>query len=646
MADDVRIIEQQVDQTVRTVPETRAGQYGIATLGFFSTKRGVLIPPWGTRLRERTLRWYYRNPYSTIVQSAVAAIAKKIASLPWEIRGPKADVDDMQARLQEAQLGAGWRDFVMKFVIDYLRQDIGTFVEVIGPGEPDGPLVGPFTSVAVLDALRCYPTGNPIFPVVYVDDEGKQHLLHTDRVERLYDMPDTDEDTKGAIGMSALSRALAIADREIQMGRYIHQRLDDLPPPGIILAKNVTREIRDMAVQLYRQEQAADLPPVWGQTLWLYGAQVEKDIELTPVSFSVPPEKFDYYQYKVQVDVQELAFAFGVDVQEFWQLTGGNIGSGTQSVVLAQKGRGKTIADLITSLERIISSLLPDEYEFGFKFRDHEEDKQIAESAEAWANVASAVRTDLSPQEVRQLLANQVEAVHDVITDELGQVVTRDDVDPKPQNASGDAVLPGDEEVDAPSDEAAVEDKEFSLTSAEFKALLGDLARAALAGELNRRRFGIVMRAHLRRLGQEAFRDGLEDGGVDRSDMDDNDRISLSLWLQDQSPFVSAFSKALYDDKVSLAQIGMRTEMWSNKSLRAAYTLGLASAASSKPFRWMLGQTESHCADCLRLNGQVHRMRDWRARGLYPGSSLLECGGFHCNCRLVLAEGERARGRF
>lgn len=53
-------------------------------------------------------------------------------------------------------------------------------------------------------------------------------------------------------------------------------------------------------------------------------------------------------------------------------------------------------------------------------------------------------------------------------------------------------------------------------------------------------------------------------------------------------------------------------------------------------YRWELGATEKHCKDCLHLNGQIHRASEWRAAGIRPQSPDLECGGWNCDCKLVL----------
>jgi hypothetical protein len=658
MPDETQVIKQQ---SVQDVPDVKKDS-GFSSLWAYSYRESDgLLPAWGTRQREEKLRQYYRSFYGTLIQGAFAGLLKRIVSTPWEIQGPKAGVERYQDFLRHAQFGQGWRQFLMPMLLDYLRHDIGGFAEVIGPGNPMKPMTGPATGLAYLDALHCWPTGDPEYPVIYMSRKGQKHILHRTRVLRFVDMPDSDEDQPGGIGLCALSRSMMVLERQILMGRYVEQRLDDQPPPGIMLARNMTEQQRNQAAVAYHNDQQRDARPIWGRTLWFYGMQVEQPIELTPVEFSTPPEGFDYRVYTVDIDVPMLALAIGIDPQDIWPLTGSTTaGTATQSSILHAKGRGKTLADILTMLERDLNDVLPKRYEFQFKFSDGDQDKERADFAATWTSTVNQMDKYLTPDEARRLLANQIEPVKDVITDENGQVVRLDDADPKEDVSADDTDTPpmppeqmAPQAEQAPADDASADDTEskalkvYNSTRAEFVANVADLVAAAQSGSINRRRFGIVLRAQLRRLGQYAFLDGREDGGVNREEpLDDREQQALAVWLSDQSEYVTNFAQRVFNNELSGSQIEMHAEMWANKSLRGAFQLGQASAAWNAPFRWELGRTEEHCADCSRLNGQVHRMRDWRKRNLLPGSSDLECHGYNCDCKLVPAPGERARGRF
>src|SRR3990167_7279856 len=428
-------------QTIQELPDAKKDLGAQQLLDFFVAQRGPLLESWGSRSREEDLRRFYRYDYNWMIQGAFAGVMKVVASAPWEIKGPddlgatdekyygeackaaglgptrseRPDVDYWQTLLRQADFGRGWGSFFMKGV-DYLRQDGGWYWEIIAPGSPLKAPTGPATGLAHLDSLRCLPTGDPEFPVVYVDRQQKLHRMHHTRVVQLVDMPDGDERRPG-YGLCALSRAISIVNREILMGRYIEAMLDDKPPPGIVTAVGMTREKREQALALYREDQRKDERPPWGDQLWIFGMDRDSAPEIETTTFQQAPEKFDFKTY-TELDVDSLALAIGVDRQDLWQLTGGNIGSGTQSEILSQKSRGKTIGLLRTSIERALNDILPKEYEFAFKYRDGQEDQERATVAGAWAGAVASAQNALSMDEQRRILADVIEPFGDVLRDE------------------------------------------------------------------------------------------------------------------------------------------------------------------------------------------------------------------------------------
>jgi hypothetical protein len=686
-------------QTIQELPEAEKNAGDLFFLG--TLRRGPLLPAWGTRDRERTLRDLYRHDYNWMVQGAFAGVMKKIASTPWEIKGPedisaaeskywrarykaarfgdepdgeRPDIEYWQEVLRQADFGRGWTSFIQKGV-DYLRHDSGWFWELIAPGDPRKPPSGPVTGIAHLDALRCLPTGDPEYPVLYYDRKGKLHLLHYTRVVQLVDMPDGDEHRPG-YGLCALSRAVSIVSREILMGRYIESSLDDKPGPGIVVT-NLNKSERGRAFAEYQREQNSDERPEWGRQLWFYSPDPQFQVQLETKAFSTAPEKFGFNEYTL-LDVNAMALALGVDVQELWQLTGGTIGSGEQSEILSQKSRGKAIGTLYAMMERALNDILPEEYEFAFKLKDDAEANQTATLANLWADVAGKLRADMDANEIRVMLANQVEAIKDAITDENGEVRRVQDVDVQPQEqivddtSTQDIERPGSGQQQPaagangnqpPQPSRPVvksgsgrgmdselgwggldsDQKAIQSTRLEFEAAFADVIQAfAIEKSINRTRFGIIARNLLRVYGGKAFLDAMEESGIQDAEMDIEDRAFYSSWLTTQSNYVTDFARTLPIDPVFDPQA--RATMWWNKSVMGMYQYGKVSADKNGLYMWVYGDTE-HCDTCLRLNGQKHRLKDWYRKGLMPKSDRLACKGYFCACSLVRTTG-RAMGGF
>ncbi len=83
--------------------------------------------------------------------------------------------------------------------------------------------------------------------------------------------------------------------------------------------------------------------------------------------------------------------------------------------------------------------------------------------------------------------------------------------------------------------------------------------------------------------------------------------------------------------------------LWTN-NITSTETIGQTLDRSDKWYQWQLGATERHCTDCARFNGQIHRASDWRAAGIRPQSPDLECGGWNCDCQLVLMPDYEGQG--
>lgn len=422
---DIPLLKQQTVQDLQDATRNN----GLSTWGFV-TNNGPLLAPWGTRERERQLRLYYRYEYGTLLQGAFMGLIKKVKSTPWTIEGGRNLANQFQRIFRNAQFGYGWGDFLSRVLLDYLRFDGGAYIELIAPGDPLKPPTSAITGMAHLDSYNCYPTGDPEFPVLYWSRFGKLHLMHRTRIAHLVDMPDGDQFNPG-YGLCALSRAIAVVEREMLMSRYISSNLDDKPSPGVVIAHNFDKGQRDAAFAALRQEQNRDAQPQWGNVVWLYGMNPTIKPELENFTFMRPPEKFDWQTY-VNIDVDMLALAIGVDRQDLWPLSTRAMGSGAQSEILAEKAKGKAFGDILITLERLLNDVLPESLEFSFKTSDPTQQAQDAQTALVWANFIVNAGAHLSNDEGRRLLAQNVNAVLDVVTDESGNIVDLPDVDVVP----------------------------------------------------------------------------------------------------------------------------------------------------------------------------------------------------------------------
>lgn len=169
---------------------------------------------------------------------------------------------------------------------------------------------------------------------------------------------------------------------------------------------------------------------------------------------------------------------------------------------------------------------------------------------------------------------------------------------------------------------------------AEMKATIG----AAAANETDRRNFAARMRVTLRRLGLQAFRDGMNAEGYDPESFSAKELAAFRTWQDEASRFVSDFGAEIFKEAgLPDTSVDLRAEMWADKSLREIYFIGSVLAAPQKKKRWKRNPAKDSCEDCITRDGQVKTLEEWDALGL-PGSNTLACHGYHCGCGLEDAE--------
>lgn len=626
-------LEQQLHDTVQSFPDGDGGALDRRILSTY-TERDPLLPPVGTYSRERALFRYYHDPHAGIFSSAVANIAKRVQATPWEIETDEDDADALQELLLTAGFG-GWDRFIAQLVLDRARYDQGTFIEIMGAGDPAGPLVGPATGIAILDSLRCYLTGNPIYPVIYWSSSGTMHRMHYTRVVQLVDMPETDESLIGC-GQSALSRAIGAVHRQILMERYLDAMFDDKPMPGFVMGQNITEKTVENAYAKMERQRSVDADSPYGRNVFLFGSMPEHPVKLEGFSFSQSPPGFDPEQYTM-LNARQVAHALGVAFEDVWgELSHSGLGSGTQSEILHAKATGRAFGSLLKQLERIINQLLPKHARFRWKYEDPQKDAQTAQIAQTYANTLALLGSlGLGADELRLYAAQNMPGMLEVLTDRSGQLETRSDADPVPPDDDEDNL------TIAP-DAAAVKEMAGGIVRrfAREHNRIVDMAADGVNAVILRSLF----RDAVRQAAEAAYRDGVIDGGGDPG-LAPVDQ-AVGRFLAANQPYIAGFIDRITAEEVNGAAEKRRADMWGNKTIRVLYYSGLAHADSGVMKRWVIGPTEEHCTTCTTLNGQVHPLKAYMDRGLYPGSQKLDCRGFNCECRLEdVPPGTSSRGR-
>lgn len=344
---------------------------------------GLYIPPWWSPSRDFELRKFWKRSDHLAgavytMEARMTAITKKVVPVDPSNRTHLMQAEIMSELLdQSPEYGEGWTNFYAKFVEELLTQDNGVFVEIIGDGPKDGPIIGMPVSVAILDSGRCQRTGNVKYPVVYTDEHGEGHKLHRSRVMFTAQMPSPDQTMLG-VGFSACSRVINVSQTLVDILVFKQERLGSRPHQAILLTKGGL-DPTDVANAFAQAESAMDSQGLSRYSkVVMTGSSTIMDADIKEVSLSSLPDGFDEYN-AITLGIAAIALGFGVDARElFPAMTGAS--TRADAMLSHLKQRGKSPGQIIDLTEKMFNQkFLPAHLKLSFDFQDDAQDRQMAE---------------------------------------------------------------------------------------------------------------------------------------------------------------------------------------------------------------------------------------------------------------------------
>lgn len=373
------------------------GTIGYSLLQF--AQAGETVAPWWSTLRDRQLRDFWKR--SDHFSGALNMLAAKIAAIPFRveprdmsIKGHHRQADEYQMRLYEAsEFGDGYDAWAMRVLLDYWVQDNGFFSEVIGDGDKDGPIEGPALGVASLDASRCQRTGDPEFPVIYRDTDGKAFKLHRSRVIFRASLASSMAEMHG-VGFCWLSRAINNTQHLVDISTYEQEKLGSRPRRAfMVLGGGLAPEDVQTAVRLADEQMD-------GQGLARYSKMValgSRNIQsptLDLIDLMGVPDGFDK-QTSTTLAMYAIALAGGFPPRWIWPATASGA---TKADAMYQHiaGQGSGVGSILTMFtlllggspqgpRHMVGKFLPPHLRIVYDFQDDEQDRMVAEVKQARA---------------------------------------------------------------------------------------------------------------------------------------------------------------------------------------------------------------------------------------------------------------------
>lgn len=333
------------------------------------------ITRWGTdtNRRDKQLREFW--PSESILAGAIYFACARNSAFEWKLDGPPKTVDAVEYILNNAiTSGApGWMSFINAVSQDLYTTDNGAFIEVIRK-EPTSPVLG----IAHLDSYECTRTGDPLFPVIYRDRDGRYHKMPWYNIISLSDMPSPIQKMNG-VGHCAVSRVLRYAQIMRDIAQYKHEKVSGQFYRAIHFVGGVSRqEIDDVQTRGLEDAQNQGLVR-YIMPLIVASLDPEKPVSSETIELASLPDNFNIDE-EMKWYINNLALGLGTDYQDLAPLPGGGLGTGAQSEVLHKKSNQKGSKWFMDAIVQEFQwrGIVPRNVEFEFTAQDFAEEQDEA----------------------------------------------------------------------------------------------------------------------------------------------------------------------------------------------------------------------------------------------------------------------------
>jgi len=359
--------------------------------------------------------------------SAINTAISKQAALGFTI----TDTNDSDRRIKQSQqlmleYDGNFISGLSKHLRDFLTTDNGAFIEIVRQSSAAGSKI---VGLKHLDSIRCYRTGDPERPLVYIDSTGRHHLLNYDDCIMLSDMPSSRVEFRG-YGMCAARRAWETILKMCAMETYIREKISGSRNLAIHIVNGISSQQLEGALTSSDNGQkqkgfvvykgSTIIPMLKNETPSL----VTIPLAEIPDGFNAADERHDAYL--------RYANAIGLFMGDIQPLKGQGLGTGTQSVILNENAEGRGLAAWRRAFSHEITHrVFPTQTTFAFATFDLKDKKEKADTLAAWATALKTLidSQTITPQQALNVLVDGGYMPKEFLASDstTGGVVTDDD---------------------------------------------------------------------------------------------------------------------------------------------------------------------------------------------------------------------------
>lgn len=414
MTADLDLIRHSVTRNDYTEAPGGAWNILVGRVDAFGVTPG--LPPYWSRERDAVLT--ATRAMEDMWSAAVYKAKTKTAALGWEV----SDTKESQQRVRRAQQlllhfdGKRYVPGFSKVLDDFLLTDNGAFVEVVRATQGAGSRI---LGLMHLDSLRCWRTGDPRYPVLYRDFQGREHVLKSHQVLDFVDEPSARVELRG-VGRCAASRAFRTILKLAGVESYFLDKITGERNLAIHIVNGITdQQLRD-AVMTGREDAARRGFVHYRGSLVIPATKMDADLQVVTIPLAEVPDGFSV---EVERDHGILVYAdcIGVSVQTIKPLSGQGLGTGTQSVILDEEAEAVGLAAFRDDWKHALNEcVFPESTTFAWNnTHDLRDQKAKAENAKARAEERAARINsgEISPAMARQLAVDASDLPRELVAD-------------------------------------------------------------------------------------------------------------------------------------------------------------------------------------------------------------------------------------
>ncbi len=341
--------------------------------------------PRSPRSRDRVL---YLTPRAESQWGSALGIAiSKISSWAWSVESTsKAQRGRLQQLLLTADFGHpsgvwGWVPFTERLGRDFLCTNNGSFFNIARETTAYGSRI---KGLHHLSSLRCRRTGDPDWPVLYIDRLGRETAFPWYSIVCMVDAPEPDDIGYG-MGFCSAERAYDQIKKLAALEGYMYEKLTANSPTTLYLLNGITQEQLDDLLKDAEDQQAEE-----GMQQYM-GAIIATMLkpDQTPAVASIPlaglPDNASPEDERMRGDII-YANALGMDLNEIRPQGGQQLGAGASSQVLHEKQKGKGLISFQRQLHHVLNwEVFDPRSTFYFTGRDLTEEERRARIASAYS---------------------------------------------------------------------------------------------------------------------------------------------------------------------------------------------------------------------------------------------------------------------